>query len=174
MRSETRSTQYCCEDRSIHDKLLEAAHVFDRGWFHTRLVFKKPQTYTINLVNHLGEVIETSHTYNQDLEFEVLSDGDLYMAMSDPRKTMREFFDQLKDKVAAHLFDISMTQTIANVEWYVNGDMAGVTIWFKDSPDGGTNIDAEVVEAILSIVERKYGHWQAVIDNIRSTRELIF
>ena len=162
-------------DSQTTAKLIRgAAHIMRGRLQHTRLVFKKPQTYTINLVNHLGEVIETSHTYSKDLEFEVLSDGDLYMAMSDPSKTMREFFDQLKDKVAARLFDISLTQTIVNVEWYVNGDMAGVTIWFNDSPDGTTNIDAQVVEAILSIVESKYGHWQAVIDNIRSTRDLMF
>ena len=146
-------------DRRIHDKLLEAAHVFDHRWFHSRLVFKKPQTYTINLVNHLGAVIETDHTYDKDLEIEVLGDGDIYRAMSDPSMTMRDFFDHLKDKVAAHLFDMSLTQAIVNVEWYINGDTAGVTVWFNDSQDGQTNIDAQVVEAILSIIESKYGYW---------------
>lgn len=154
--------------------IRDSAHILRDRPQHTRLVFKRPQTYTINLVNHLGEIIKTNHTYNKGLEFEVLGDGDLYRAMSDPRMTMREFFDQLKDKVAAHLFDISLTQTIVNVEWYVNGNTAGVTIWFNDSVDGQTNIDASVVEAILSIVESKYGHWQAVIDNICSTRQRIF
>lgn len=159
-------------DRQIQSMILEAAHVFDRRWYHSRLVFKRNQKYTVNLINHLGEVIETSHTYDKDIEMEILCDGDIYRAMSDPSLTMREFFDKIKDNVAAELFDISLTQTICDVSWNINGDRANVVIWFNDSPDGQTNIDAEVIDAILSIIESKYGHWQAVIDNMCSTREL--
>lgn len=159
-------------DRTIHGKILEAAHIFDCRWYHSRLVFKKPETYTVNLIDHLGNIIETSHSCNQDIDMEILCDGDIYRAMSDPSLTMREFFDKIKDKVAAQLFDISLTQTICDVSWNINGDKANIIIWFNDSPDGQTNIDHHVVEAILSIIESKYGHWKAVIDNMCQTREL--
>ena len=97
----------------------------------------------------------------------------MYRAMSDPSLTMREFFDKIKDDVAAELFDMSLTQTIYNVEWSVVGeDKANIAIWFNDSQDGQTNIDAEAIDAILSIIESKYGHWKAVIDNMCQTREL--
>ena len=159
-------------DRPIQSMILEAAHILDRRWYHSRLVFKRNQKYTVNLRDHLGNIIETSHTYDKDIEVEVLCDGDIYRAMSDPSLTMREFFDKIKDNVAAELFDMSMTQSIYNVEWSIVGYKVNISIWFNDSPDGQTNIDAEVIDAILSIIESKYGHWQEVIDNMRSAREL--
>lgn len=139
---------------------------------NTRLTFMRKVTYDINLINHLGEVIETSHTCDNDIETEILCDGDIYRAMSDPSLTMREFFDKIKDKVAAQLFDISLTQTICDVSWDMNGDRVNVVIWFNDSLDGQTNIDHQVVQAILDIIESKYGHWHELLSNMRSTREL--
>ena len=161
-------------DRRIHDKLLEAAHVFDHRWFHSRLVFKKPQTYTINLVNHLGEVIETDHTYDKDLEIEVLCDGDMYRAMNTTDKTMAEWFSELKDSTAARLFDMSMTQSIYNVEWSIVGDKANISIWFSDSVDGQTNIDHQVVQAILDIIDLKREWWGMLLNRMDRTRTEVF
>lgn len=155
-------------------RLIREATIAARGRLqNTRLTFKQPQTYTVNLINHLGEIIETSTNYDHDLEVEVLCDGDMYRAMSDPSMTMAEWFSELKDRTAARLFDMSMTQSIVNVEWSVFGeDKANISIWFNDSQDGQTNIDADVVEAILDIIDLKKEYWRMVLSRMDRTREL--
>ena len=139
---------------------------------NTRLTFMRKVTYDINLINHLGEVIETSHTYSHDLEIEVLCDEDMYRAMNTTDKTMAEWFSELKDSTAARLFDLSMTQSIYNVEWSAVGDKANISIWFNDSMDGQTNIDAEVIDAILNIIELKKEWWRMLLNRMDRTREL--
>lgn len=159
-------------DSQTITKMISDATIAARGRLqNTRLTFKQPQTYTVNLINHLGEIIETSHNhYDHDLEVEVLCDGDMYRAMSDPSMTMAEWFSELKDRTAARLFDMSMTQFIVNVEWSIVGDKANISIWFNDSMDGQTNIDADVVEAILDIIELKKVYWKEIIDNMNKTK----
>lgn len=157
-------------------KMIRDATIAARGRLqNTRLTFKQPQTYTVNLINHLGEIIETSHNYyDHDLEVEVLCDGDMYRAMSDPSMTMAEWFSELKDSTAARLFDLSMTQSIYNVEWSAVGDRANISIWFNDSQDGQTNIDADVVEAILDIIELKKEWWRMTLSRMDKTRTEVF
>lgn len=153
--------------------IREATHITRGRLQNTRLTFKRPQIYAVNLINHLGEVIETSHTYyDHDLEVEVLCDGDMYSAMSDSSMTMAEWFSELKDTTASRLFDLSMTQSIYNVEWSIVGDKANISIWFSDSVDGQTNIDAEVIDAILNIIDLKKEYWRMLLSRMDSTREL--
>lgn len=154
--------------------IREAAHITNGRIQNTRLVFKRPQVYAVNLIDHLGNVIETSHTYcDHDLEVEVLCDGDIYSAMSDSSMTMAEWFSELKDSTASRLFDLSMTQSIRNVEWSVVGDKANISIWFNDSVDGQTNIDHQVVQAILDIIDLKREWWRMLLSRMSSTRELL-
>ena len=154
--------------------IREATHITRGRLQNTRLVFKRPQIYAVNLVDHLGNVIETSHTYyDHDLEVEVLCDGDIYSAMSDSSMTMAEWFSELKDITASRLFDLSMTQSVVNVEWSVVGDKANISICFNDSMDGQTNIDAEVIDAILNIIDLKKAYWRELLSRMDSTRELL-
>lgn len=163
-------------DSQTITKMIRDATIAARGRLqNTRLVFKRPQTYTVNLINHLGEIIETSTNYGHDLEVEVLCDGDIYSAMSDSSMTMAEWFSELKDITASRLFDMSMTQSIYNVEWSVFGeDKANIFIWFNDSQDGQTNIDADVVEAILDIIELKKEWWRMILNRMDKTRTEVF
>jgi len=170
---------YTSED--IANLIRVATHITRGRLQNTRLTFRKPTTYAINLVNHLGEVIETSHTYKNDIDIEILCDGDLYRAMSNPRTTMAEWFNNIKDKTAAELFDMSMTQTITSVEWNMFDDRMNISIWFNDSIDNQTNIDAEVIEAILNIIDLKKEWWRMTLnrvgwetEEIRREREVIY
>lgn len=159
----------------IASMLHTALKSFKGIWHNTRLVFKRRQIYTVNLVNHRGEVVASSYEqYEEPLEIEVLCDGDLYRAMSDPSITMKEFFDKIKDKVATHLFDISLTQTITSLEWDVVDNRANISIYFDDSIDGQTNIDADVIDAILAVIDTKYGCWNEVLERMNNTRWRIF
>lgn len=161
------------ESDEIARLIRDATNVARGRLQNTRLTFKRPQTYAVNLINHLGEIIETSHTYcDHDIEVEVLCDGDMYRAMSDPSMTMAEWFSELKDSTAAQLFDMSMTQSIYNVEWSVFGDKVDISIWFNDSQDGQTNIDAEVIDAILNIIDLKKEWWRMLLSRMDKTREL--
>ena len=155
-------------------KMIRDATIVTRGRIqNTGLTFKRPQTYSVQLVDHLGNVIETGHTYyDHDLAVEVLCDGDMYRAMNDTDKTMAEWFSELKDSTAAQLFDMSMTQSIYNVEWSVFRDKADISIWFNDSMDGQTNIDADVVEAILDIIDLKKEWWRTLLSRMDKTREI--
>jgi len=155
-------------------KLIRGATHIARGRIqNTRLTFRKPTAYAINLVNHMGEIIHTSHTYKNDIDIEILCDGDLFRAMSNPRTTMAEWFNDVKDKTAAELFDMSMTQSIYTVEWSVVGDKANISIWFNDSMDGQTNIDAEVIEAILDIIDLKREWWRILLNRMDRTRTMM-
>jgi len=161
------------DSQTIARLIRDATYVARGRLQNTRLTFKRPQTYSVQLVDHLGNVIETGHTYyDHDLEVDVLCDGDMYRAMNDTDKTMAEWFSELKDSTAAQLFDMSMTQSVVNVEWSVFGDKADISIWFNDSMDGQTNIDADVVEAILDIIDLKKEYWRMLLNNMDMTREL--
>lgn len=152
--------------------IRDAAYVARGRLQNTRLAFKYKAVYDINLIDHLGNVIETSHSYPEELETEILCDGDLYRAMSDPSTTMEEWFSEIKDRTASKLFDMSMTQSIYNVEWSVVGDKANISIWFNDSMDGQTNIDADVIDAILNIIDLKKDWWRMLLNRMNCTREM--
>ena len=166
------TTPYTSEDIA---RLIRGASNVTRGRLpKTRLVFKQQVRYDINLINHRGEVIETSHTYNQELETVILYDGDMYKAMYEPSKTMEDWFNELKDITAAKLFDMSMTKSIYNVEWSIVGEKANISIWFSDSMDGQTNIDAEVIDAILNIIDLKKEWWRMILNRMDRTRTEVF
>lgn len=155
------------DSETITRNLVEAANIFNNRWQHARLIFRREEVYRVNLINHLGEIIDSGvDTRKAHCDIEIMCDGDIYQAMINPQKTMREYFDETKEKIAGMLFDMSLTQTVVNVEWSVVGDRAGVTVYFGESMDGQTNITAEVIEAVLDLLETKYDRWNDVIDNM--------
>lgn len=163
------------DSETITRNLVEAANIFNERWQHARLIFRREVVYRVDIIDHLGKIVDSGvDTRKAHCDIEILGDGVMYMAMSDPSKTMDMWFSEIKDSIASDLFDMSLTQTICNVEWSIVGDKANIIIYFADSQDGQTNIDAEAIDAILSIVESKYGHWHEVVDSIHSTRELTF
>ena len=134
------------DSKTITRNLVEAAHIFNERWKHARLIFRREEVYRVNLINHLGEIIDSGvDTRKAHCDLEIMCDGDIYQALNNPRKTMREYFDETKEKIAGMLFDMSMTQAVQSVEWSVVGDSAGVTVYFGESSDGQTNIDANFI-----------------------------
>lgn len=138
----------------------------------TRLFFCKRADYIVNLVNHLGEIISTHHEWGgEKIVAEVLSDGDIYQAMCNPRISMRTFFDDKKNEIAGRLFDLSLTHSIEKIEWNTSTQFemrytepqTSFEITFIETAQ--TNITADVIEAILQLIEGKYGYWERVLHN---------
>lgn len=134
-------------------------------WHKLSLTIRNPVVYTVNLVNHLGEVIGTSHhNLLKDLDINLLTSWDVpQMMTTDPYKTIDKFFDEVREKAASTLFDLSLTHTIDKVS--CNGD-DHISIWIDESKDGDTNIDYSVVKEVLYIIEQKRVYWMAHINHL--------
>ena len=135
-------------------------------WHKLSLTIRNPVVYTVNLVNHLGEVIGTSHhNLTKDLDIDLLTRWDVpqMMMTTNPYKTIDKFYDEVREKAASTLFDLSLTHTINQVT--CNGD-DHISIWIDESRDGDTNIDYSVVKEVLYIIEQKHLDWKAHINHL--------
>lgn len=83
-------------------------------WNKLSLTIRKPVEYTVNLVDYLGNSIESMHTIQEDLDIDLLTRWDVpqMIMTTDPYKTINKVFDELREKTASILFDLSLTHTI--------------------------------------------------------------
>lgn len=136
-------------------------HIF---WNKLNLTLRRTVDFRINLVNYLGALVGSTHTIQKDLDINLLTDWDVpqMMMTTDPYKTIDKFYDELREKAASTLFDLSLTHTITQVT--CNG-YDHISLWIDESKDGDTNIDYSVVKEVLHIIDQKHHSRKAVIWN---------
>ena len=151
------------ENLTIAAQLIDAMNGVYYG--HLSLSLVQQVKYHINLVNHLGEIVQTTEDPREEEEVILSSnDGDI-MFLSKPYEA-RKFFESLREKVAQRLFDLSLTHRIVEVTYGNCGRGESIiNIWIEESPDHQTNIDATVVEMVLKIVEKKRLYWRCLMDD---------
>ena len=137
------------------------------GYKHLSLTLKRPVQYTFNRLNHLGEVVDTIRDFNYEISIELLSRWDVpQMMTTDPYKTIDKFFDEVKDKAATVLFDLSLTHSALDVSWNRTDKDSDIVIWLNESHDHQTNIDADFIDLVLDIIERKRQWWRILLNRM--------
>lgn len=165
--------------RSIHmtegidiiPKLHVAARSID--YRQLTLTLRKPVSYAVQLINHLGEIIETGKDFKDDIFIDLLSRWDVQQSCStNPVKSIDQFFDEAKDRAAKVLFDLSLTHSAIEVSWNRGKYDSDIVIWIDESPDHQTNLDADFIDIVLEIIDRKRQWWKGLMYRMSSTREL--
>ena len=125
-----------------------------RGDFH--LVFRFVTKVRYELIDHLGKVVACEKGMEDIVESDAEIAGEVDIALN--CKTIDgtvKWFDEQKEKLAAKLFDLSLTHTIVDVEKSGYGKETTKTITFRESQDGQTNITSDVIEEMLHQLELK-------------------
>ena len=137
------------------------------------LTLRRPVEYTVQLINHLGEIIETGRDFKDEIFIDLLSRWDVQTAITtNPMKTVDQFFDEAKDRAAKVLFDLSLTHSAIEVSWSSSGYDSDIVIWIDESPDHQTNLDADFIDIVLEIIDRKRQWWKGLMYRMSSTREM--
>ena len=138
------------------------------------LTLRKPVAYTVQLINHLGEIIETGRDFKDEIFIDLLSRWDVQTAITtNPMKTVDQFFDEAKERAAQVLFDLSLTHSVLEVSWSSSGYDSDIVIWIDESSDNQTNLDADFIDLVLEIIERKRQWWKGLLNRMEYTRETL-
>ena len=143
------------------------------GYRQLTMTLRKPVAYTVQLINHLGEIIETGRDFKDEIFIDLLSRWDVQQSCStNPVKSIDQFFDEAKDRAAKVLFDLSLTHSAIEVSWSSSGYDSDIVIWIDESPDHQTNLDADFIDIVLEIIDRKRQWWKGLMYRMSSTREM--
>ena len=66
--------------------------------------------------------------------------------------TIRPAVAKAKDDASIVLFHLSMRYNLVGIDW--EDQEHGTAFYFEESEDGQTNIDADIVQAIMDVIER--------------------
>ena len=153
-----------CQENII-PKLHVAARSVD--YRQLTLTLRKPVSYAVQLVNHLGEIIETGRDFKDEIFIDLLSRWDVQtMISTNPIKTIDQFFDEAKDRAAKVLFDLSLTHSAIEVSWSSSGYDSDIVIWIDESSDNQTNLDADFIDIVLEIIDRKRYYWIQILNGM--------
>ena len=159
------------------ETIIPKLHVASRSidYRQLTLTLRKPVSYSVQLINHLGEIIETGRDFKDEIFIDLLSRWDVQTAITtNPMKTVDQFFDEAKDRAAKVLFDLSLTHSVLEVSWSSNGYDSDIVIWIDESSDHQTNLDADFIDLVLEIIDRKRQYWKELICNMNRTRVRLF
>lgn len=153
----------------LQQDILPKLHVAARSVAYRQLTMtlRKPVAYTVQLINHLGEIIETGRDFKDENFIDLLSRWDVQTAIStNPVKTIDQFFDEAKDRAAKVLFDLSLTHSVLEVSWFREEYDSDIVIWIDESSDNQTNLDADFIDLVLEIIDRKRYYWMQTLNGI--------
>ena len=156
--------------------IIPKLHVAARsvGYRQLTMTLRRPVAYTVQLINHLGEIIETGRDFKDEIFIDLLSRWDVQTAITtNPMKTVDQFFDEAKERAAKVLFDLSLTHSVLEVSWSSSGYDSDIVIWIDESPDHQTNLDADFIDLVLEIIERKRQWWKDLLNRMEYTRETL-
>ena len=155
--------------------IIPKLHVASRSvdYRQLALTLRRPVEYTVQLINHLGEIIETGRDFKDGIFIDLLSRWDVQQSCStNPVKSIDQFFDEAKDRAAKVLFDLSLTHSAIEVSWSSSGYDSDIVIWIDESSDNQTNLDADFIDIVLEIIDRKRQYWKGLLNNMCRTREI--
>lgn len=153
----------------LQQDILPKLHVAARSVAYRQLTMtlRKPVAYTVQLINHLGEIIETGRDFKDENFIDLLSRWDVQTAIStNPVKTIDQFFDEAKDRAAKVLFDLSLTHSVLEVSWFREEYDSDIVIWIDESSDNQTNLDADFIDLVLEIIDRKRYYWIQLLNGM--------